>query len=441
MERSSYGERVQRVSRVDVAVATAVAFPTVMDAWWNAPGTRQADALTYAIAAVSIGALLVRRSWPVAVSVVCGAALTAWYLLGHHGQLLNLPTMVALYTVATAGDRRRSVVAAAVGAAWAATVSIAADSPSGTPLAEAAWPVLALLLGEVVRSRRELLASYADRAARAEADREAEARRQVQDERVRIARELHDIVAHTVAAMNVQAGVAADALDSRPDLARRALNQVRASGREALDELHATVGLLRDDGRAPVTPVPRLDDLDLMAARASSPDLTVTVERDMAVDRSGSGDLPPMVEVAAYRIAQEAVTNVIRHARARHARVAVHRGGSELVVEVTDDGRGPASGTNGDDRGDRDDGSADAVRSGHGHGDVGHARQGFGLTGMRERAAAVGGTIEHGPRPGGGFRVRAVLPVPPTTRRHSGTPAGDMPGADAPGGDDDRLVP
>ncbi|MBN2622548.1 MAG: hypothetical protein JXA83_04225, partial [Acidimicrobiales bacterium] len=111
---------MQRVSRVDVAVAAAVAVPTVMDAWWNAPGTRQADALTYALAAVSVGALLVRRSWPVAVAGVCGAALTSWYLLGHHGQALNLPTMVALYTVATRGDRRRSLVVAAVAATWAA---------------------------------------------------------------------------------------------------------------------------------------------------------------------------------------------------------------------------------------------------------------------------------------------------------------------------------
>ena len=289
---------MQRVTWLDVGVAAAVAFPTTMDAWWNEPGTRQADALTYLLAAVSIAALLVRTSWPVVVAAVCGLSLTTWYLLGHHGQLLNLPTMVALYTVAALGDRRRSITVAVVAATWAASVSIVAGSPSGTPLAEAAWPVLALLLGEVVRNRREQLAAYADRAARAEADGDAEARRRVQDERLRIARELHDIVAHTVAAMNVQAGLAADAFDTRPDLARRAIGQVRASGREALAELHATVALLRDSADAPVDPAPGLAELDLLAARASSADLAVTVERD------GVGDLPPMVELAAYRIAQ-----------------------------------------------------------------------------------------------------------------------------------------
>ena len=408
-----------------MGVAAAVAFPTTMDAWWNSPGSRQADALTYAIAAVSIGALIVRRRWPVPVALVCGAGVTAWYLLGHHGELLNLPTMVALYTVATLGDRRRSVIVAAVGAAWAGVVSLAAESPSGTPLGEAAWPVLAVLLGEVVRTRRELLASYVDRADRAEADREAEAHRRVQDERMRIARELHDIVAHTVAAMNVQAGVAADALDTHPDVARQAIAQVRASGREALAELRATLGLLRDDpAAAAAAPVPGLDELDRLAARASSPELRIEVER-VGVD----ADLPPLVEAAAYRIAQEAITNVIRHADARQASVSVRhvdqpttesgagrgdggcggdgRGRGELVVVVTDDGRGPAAGVVEPTSGGQ--GPADGAAEGNG---VERGAAGFGLAGMRERAAAVGGTVEHGVGPDGGWRVRAVLPVP-----------------------------
>jgi signal transduction histidine kinase len=374
--------RIVRTSVLDLGVAAAVAFPTVMDAWWNEPGTRQADWLTYALAAVSIGAVMVRRSWPLAASLVCGGALTGWYVLGHHGQLLNLPTMVALYTVAAQGDRRRSAVVAVVAAAWAAGVSLATGSPSGTPAAEAAWPVLALLLGEVVRMRREQLAEYADRAVRAEADRDAEARRRVQDERLRIARELHDVVAHTVAAMNVQAGLAAEAFDERPEVARAAIAQVRASGREAMAELHATVALLRDDRHVPVDPVPRLDELDRLAARASTGDLVVDV------DREGVADVPPMVEIAAYRIVQEALTNVIRHSGARRAQVRLRCARGNLEVEVTDDGRGrvPADGAAG-------------------------GRAGFGLVGMSERAASVGGRLDLGPGDDGGFRVRAVLPV------------------------------
>ena len=386
--------RIERPSPADLAVAAAVAFPTVMDAWWNAPGTRQADALTYALAAVSILAVVFRRSWPLGAAVVCGAALTGWYVLGHHGQLLNLPTMVALYTVATQGDRRRSVVVAVVAAAWAACVSLATGSPSGTPAAEAAWPVLALLVGEVVRMRREQLAEYAARADRAEADRDAEARRRVQHERLRIARELHDVVAHTVAAMNVQASLAAEAFDRRPEVARAAIAQVRASGRDAMAELHATVAVLRDDREVPVDPAPRLDEVERLAARASSGDLVVAVERE------GVGELPPVIELAAYRIVQEALTNVIRHAGARRAAVRLRCTRTDLEVEVTDDGRGP-------DRG----GAPDGRHPGG---------AGFGLVGMHERAAAVGGRLEHGPADGGGFRVRAVLPLGQSSGPSSG---------------------
>jgi signal transduction histidine kinase len=301
---------------------------------------------------------------------------------------------VCLYTVAAQGDRRRSVIVAVVAAGWAGGLSLATGSPSGTPAAEAAWPVLALLLGEVVRMRREQLAGFAERAARAEADRDAEARRRVQDERLRIARELHDVVAHTVAAMNVQASLAADAFDDRPEVARAAIAQVRASGREAMSELHATVSLLRDHGEgggggdaAVVAPAPRLDEVDRLAVRASTGDLVVDVDRD------GVRDLPPVIEMAAYRIVQEALTNVIRHAGARRAQVRLRCAGGNLEVEVTDDGPGPAPA--GDDL---------APPAG--------VRRGFGLVGMRERAASVGGHVDAGPAAGGGFRVRAVLPVP-----------------------------
>jgi len=368
---------------VDVLVAGAVAVPVSLDAWWNEPGTRQADAITYLLVVVSIGALLVRRRWPMAVAVVCGAAVTTWYLLGHHGEALIVPTMVALYTVATQGDRRRTARVGVVAVVWSAAVSLGADQV-GFLFAESVWPLIALLLGEVVRGRRELLDEYAARAARAEAEREKEARRRVEEERLRIARELHDIVAHTVAAMNVQAGLAADAFDARPDLARGALAQVRASGREAVQELHAVVGVLRDDGANGSTlPAPRLSQLDELVERTAAAGLNVTLHR-----QTGEQSLPAVVELATYRIVQEALTNVIRHAGARHTVVSVIRENSAVVVEVADDGT-----------------------AGDGAAPAGVPTRGFGLVGMGERAAAIGGTVEHGPRPEGGFRVRAVLPV------------------------------
>jgi signal transduction histidine kinase len=394
---------------VDVALAAVVAVPTTMDAWWNEPGTRQADVLTYAFAAVSVVALLARRRWPRAVAVICGAALTGWYVRGHHGEMLNLPTMVALYTVAAHGDRHRTIVTGAVAAAWAGVVSAGfGDDPSGAPVAEMAWPLLALLLGENVRGRRELLAEYAARAEQAEADREREARRRAQEERLTIARELHDVVAHTLAGVNVQMGVAATAFDSHPDAARRALAQARASAREALGELRATVAVLRDpSGGGSTAPAPTLADLDGLVeqARRSGLDVDVTV-------RTGDRDLPAVVGLAAYRIVQEALTNVIRHAGARRASVtvAVPAGSAgALVVTVEDDGRGPP---------------AAALD------DPGRA-PGFGLVGMAERAAALGGRVEHGPAPGGGFRVRAELPLEPVPE-DGALPTGS--GAGTPGG-------
>jgi signal transduction histidine kinase len=373
---------------VDIFVAAAVAIPTTMDAWFNVPGTRQADAITYSLVVVSIGALLFRRRWPGAVAIVCGLALTAWYLLGHHGEALNLPTIVALYTIAVQGDRRRSLIVGAIAVTWSAAVALSVEEAANAPVLEMVWPVIALLLGENVRNRRELLKEYARRAELAEIDRERESRRRVEEERLRIAREFHDVVAHTVTAMNVQAGLAIDAFDSRPDVARRALQQVRASGREALQELRATIAVLRGDdtAREPAKPAPHTGQLEELVELSRSAGLEVTLN----VSTEGN-NLPSVVELAAYRIVQEALTNVIRHAEARNAAVTITREQGSVVVDVVDDG---------------------TARNGRLDGELGQAiREGYGLAGMTERAAAIGGRVEHGPKAGGGFRVHAVLPV------------------------------
>lgn len=376
----------------DVLVALVVAFPTFMDAWWNEQGTRQADWITYTLAAVSVGSLLVRRRWPFGVLLACGIALTALYLMDHHGELLNLPTMVALYTVAVQGRRGRTLAVGAVASAWSGGLAMVAGSPVGSPVLEMLWPLVPLALGEAVRLRHELLAEYQARAERAEAEREREARHQVQVERVRIAREFHDVVAHTLAAVNVQMGVAVAAFDSRPETAREALVEARGSSKEALHELRATIALLRDSS-ADVTPlpVPRIAQIDELADTARAAGIAVTVHNEAA-----ALDLPAAVQLAAHRIVQEALTNVIRHAGADNAAVSLTLDAGDLVIEVTDDGSVLPQPRRAEPR------RADGERKGP---------VGYGLVGMAERVGALGGRLEHGPSSTGGFRVRAVVPT------------------------------
>jgi signal transduction histidine kinase len=198
---------------------------------------------------------------------------------------------------------------------------------------------------------------------------------------MRIARELHDVLAHSISVINVQAGVALHLLERQPEQARPALVAITQASRDALRELRATLGVLRgagdEDPRAPAPTLARLDDL---VSNASTAGVQVQVNVTGA-----ERPLPPGVDLAAYRIAQESLTNVARHARPASATLSIAYGAEELVVEVQDDGRAAPE--------------ARAVREGHG------------LIGMRERAASVGGQLEAGPRPEGGFRVRARLPL------------------------------
>ncbi|MFD4702263.1 sensor histidine kinase [Streptomyces niveus] len=374
----------------DLLVAAGVALFTASDAAVNDPEYRQADAVTWLLVAVSVLALVARRRRPVPVVVITGAACAGWALYGHIGELLNLPVIVALYTVAVLGDRRRTVWTGAVAAVVSGVVALRVRhdvaNPQGLPVLELIWPLVPLLLGEAVRTRRELLREYEARAARAEEDREREAARRVHEERVRIARELHNIVAHTVTAMTVQAGVALDALDARPEISRKAMRQVRDSGREAVRELRATVTVLRERDDEPPAPVPGIEGLRELVARFEGGDV------DLVMRREGEFDgLSPMVELAVHRIVQEALTNVVRHSGARRAAVSLVRHDDRLTVEIANDGAGGGAAG--------------------GAGELPEGRGGFGLIGMRERAAAAGGGVEYGPVPGGGFLVRAWLPA------------------------------
>ena len=242
---------------------------------------------------------------------------------------------------------------------------------------------VAWLAGFAVRERSAQAASSEARALEAERRREEDARQAVFTERVRIARELHDVVAHHVSMMGVQAGAARVVINRDPGKAKDALAAIESSSRQAVAELHRLLGFLRQDrDEDDLAPQPSVAQLERLVASMSDTQLGVdiTVEGDVR-------PLPQLVDVSAYRIVQEALTNTLKHARASHAHVHLRYWPDELEVEVVDDGRGAGNGT--------------APREG-----------GLGLIGMRERAALHGGRLSAGPAPGGGFAVQVRLPTP-----------------------------
>jgi signal transduction histidine kinase len=247
---------------------------------------------------------------------------------------------------------------------------------------------VALFGGIAVANRRAYVESLRDRA-------ERDARRQVDEERLRIARELHDVVAHTMATINVQACAAAQLLTDRPEQAAESLAAIRAASKDGLRELRVILNVLRhvDEGADPTQPAPGLARLDALAAGVRQAGLPVTV-----TITGQPCPLPAVTDLAAFRIVQEALTNSVRHAGPATATVAVSYGDDCLVVEVTDDGGGATvrSGKNGAAT------SADGQPLGGGWG--------HGLRGIRERAAAAGGTVEIGPAAAGGFRIAARFP-------------------------------
>jgi signal transduction histidine kinase len=324
-------------------------------------------------------ALAWRRRAPVAVLAVSTAAVAAYSLLGYVNGAALIAPILALYTVATQVSVRQAVVAAAATLAVLMTVT-AVSNPFGH-ISGGGFDIIpfmvvaALFAGIAVASRQAYVASIQDRA-------EQDARRRIDEERLRIARELHDVVAHTMATINVQAGVAAHVLPTRPEAAAEALQAIKTASKEGLSELRAILNVLRQaDDADPTQPAPGTAQLDALiaGARRAGLDTTLTVTGEPF-------PLPAAVDLAAYRIVQESLTNAIRHAGPATAAVSLTYTGAELRIDVTDTGRGPKV-------------SAAA-------GDAGH-----GLAGMRERAAAVGGIVETGPGPHGGFRVAARLPV------------------------------
>ena len=331
-------------------------------------------------------ALLARRRWPGGVFVATAGLSLAYCAAGYPDGPGMLGLLVAIYTAAVQGDGRRSprLVAAGIavlGLGWLLAADLRPFSAAGWVLFRLAAAVAAAALGASVRSRRLLAAEALERAERAEQTREGEARRRVDAERLRIAREVHDTVAHAMAVINVQAGVTAHVLERRPEQARDTLVTIEQTSARALDELRATLGMLRDPDQGRPRPPAGLGQLEELATVAREAGLDVKLQV-----AAPPAELPAAVDQAAYRILREAVTNAIRHAGPARLTVSVRHRPGELELVVSDDGRGRT----GDSRG-----------------------AGRGIVGMAERAGLLGGELTAGPRPAGGFQVRARLPLPP----------------------------
>ncbi|MEU9163687.1 sensor histidine kinase [Streptomyces sp. NPDC048424] len=355
-------------------------------------GTRTPDPFSLLLMLLGAAALVFRRRQPRTVlAVTCGLSLLE-LTTGEPRAPVAMCTVIALYTVAARTDRPTTWrVGLLTMAGLTGVAMLAGPLPwyAQENIGIFAWTGMAAAAGDAVRSRRAFVDAIRERAERAERTRDEEARRRVAEERLRIARDLHDVVAHHIALVNVQAGVAAHVMDKRPDQAKEALAHVRDASRSALNELRATVGLLRQSGdpEAPTEPAPGLGVLEELVDTFRHAGLPVKVI--VQLDDGGAGALPAAVDLAAYRVIQEALTNVRKHAGpGARAEVSVVRVGPSVEVTVLDDGGAGAS-------------AAEPADPGGGHG----------LLGMRERAGALGGSCFAGPRFGGGYRVHAILPT------------------------------
>jgi signal transduction histidine kinase len=354
---------------------------------------RTQSVLAYTFVVLSCVALVMRRRRPVAVwaAIVAFGVIGVW-VEGNITQSV-LPTMIALYTIASLRPWRTAIAAAlATAAILAGSAYLVSEIPL---LTDATYALLAIggmssAIGIAVRNQRAVVASAEERARVAELTREEEAQRRVTEERLRIARELHDVVAHHISVINVQAGVARHLLASDPEAADQALGHVRDSSQVVLTEMGTILGLLRtpDDPTA-TQPAPSLDQIDGLvdAVRHAGLDVTWSVTGTPT-------PLGPGTELAAYRLVQESLTNARRHGSGR-ADLTIRYEPTVVTIDVANALR------------------ADAVGGGSGHG----------LVGMRERVAAAGGSLDVGARDGQ-FQVHATLPADPAARRVTESPVG-----------------
>jgi signal transduction histidine kinase len=370
-----------RPSARDTALALGLALIGQFEAWTVV----DADARPMAAVAAILASvpLAWRRLFPVAtMALVVGSLVVVGSSDVDIADLMApfVAIVIAMYSVGAHSGRRRSLVGLAIALVLAGT-SVTVET--GVSLADYSFAALAAvgpwLAGAALRGRRLEAAELASRAARLEREREEQARIAVAEERARIARELHDIVAHNVSVMTVQAGAVRRLLAPEQERERETLLGVEQTGREALNEMRRLLGMLRatDEAHA-LLPQPSLRHLDTLVSQVRDAGVPVDVRVE-----GEPVDLPPGLDLSAYRIVQEALTNTLKHAGPARAEVVVRYGDHQLELEIVDDGRGGANGSG----------------------------SGSGLVGMRERAALVGGNVEAGPARDGGYTVRARLPL------------------------------
>nr|WP_255670388.1 histidine kinase [Aeromicrobium wangtongii] len=350
-------------------------------------GERRVDLLAIALLGAMSALLLARRRWPILVVLAVIAVSTPYHLLDYPHEATMAASLVAAFTAARYSEPQRRAVAALVAVA-AVTVPVLADEASGgsgDALLGAGWLFMAFFAGLAVRFYQNWTAAVA---ARVEQERADEVERRVAEERVLIAAELHDVLAHGLAIANVQASVAAHLIDQLPMRGDASLREVSSTlhgladtSRATLHELRAVLDVLHGGEGEPTEPAPHLGELQRLVEMAEAADLRVDVEADGL-----SGELPATVSVVAYRIIQESLTNVVRHSTADHATVRLDQDGRRLRIAVVD--QGPARPS------------------------PARASPGFGIVGMSGRAQAVGGQLSAGPGESGGFEVWATLPLP-----------------------------
>lgn len=361
---------------VDVGLVLAVAVASSVPFIGGTPG--EVTALGLLLNLATVIPLLWRRRAPFAVMVIVGAAATGVSAYHRPGQNLQYAGLLAIYTIASLGRKRwqRLGVLVAILVTFPPASLLLKHNDLDEFMFTLLLPLAAFLLGSLERTRREHAETLRERAEQLERERVAEAARAAAEERARVARDMHDILAHAVSLMVVQAEAGPVVVRRDPERAERAFEAIADAGRDAMTQLRRLLGVLKADETQRL-PQPTLDDLPELVGGTAS--LEVTGERRL---------VPPDTEIAVYRIVQEALTNTLKHARAQHVAVRLDWSADGLEVSVVDDGQGPQT----------------TVAGGHG------------LVGIRERAAACGGTAEAGPRPGGGFEVRARLPCPEGVR-------------------------